>query len=528
MIQKIKPTDKTVTVDITFVEPKSYESPSYNQKIQAFEIKSSLQPKRVNTWVDKHENKIIKYSWEKPVAEFEIEVNLTASNKVVLEKLNTSAPFPVKNYDSGFDLYLGSSQMIPTDDPAISGKAKALTAKSKSQFGAVQKILSFIIDHVDYVLTPPDYGARYTFDTGRGNCQNYSHLAAAMMRSVGIPVRIVNGITLKEPYDIKIGGQILTLNMAQGRHSWIEVYFPDLGWMPFDPQQSELFVSNRFIRVEVGADNEETVNDGLVKWTRQKGSTEVLSFEETINADFAEDMISVNGSNSGFGPRGLLLQPDVVSDYQPVKEPEVREIKKIDVELLSAMQFTDPFESGNLVFTEGINFAFIREKVDTEAGKVQELKKNFLVETAEYVTGKRQYCQMFSIDRPIKITSIGLALQKFGGSGEIWIELREDQDNKPGPVAAESSILTLDQLSSKPGYYWVNFSFAGQELVMTPDKYWISIGYRGTPILNWFYSYGKPVGPIDGTRYRISDSDSWDKSVGFEFNYRIKGLAPQQ
>ena len=79
-----------------------------------------------------------------------------------------------------------------------------------------------------YVLTPEEFDALYAFESGKGNCQNYSHLTAALMRAAGIPTRIVNGVTLKRPFDINMGSQLLTLNMAQGRHSWIEVYFPDL------------------------------------------------------------------------------------------------------------------------------------------------------------------------------------------------------------------------------------------------------------------------------------------------------------
>jgi hypothetical protein len=78
------------------------------------------------------------------------------------------------------------------------------------------------------------------------------------------------------------------------------------------------------------------------------------------------------------------------------------------------------------------------------------------------------------------------------------------------------------------GYYWVDFDFVGQGLILTPDKYWISLAYSGSPIVNWFYSYGKPVGPIDGTRYRMKGENSWDRSVGFEFNYRVRGLIPDQ
>ncbi|MDZ7597940.1 MAG: hypothetical protein U5J82_06560 [Desulfobacterales bacterium] len=46
-------------------------------------------------------------------------------------------------------------------------------------------------------------------------------------------MRIVNGVTLKQPYDIGKTNSVLTMKTAQGRHSWIEVYFPDLGWAAF-------------------------------------------------------------------------------------------------------------------------------------------------------------------------------------------------------------------------------------------------------------------------------------------------------
>ncbi len=526
LAQKIDPTPQTVTVDLTFVIPQTFQSPTFTQEISELKFTFSTEPTKKDESEDQYGNKIIKYSWLNPRTSFQAGVEFLADNAVSLKKLETTAPFPLENLNTDLKIYLTGSEQVPIDNDEIKAKAAELVKNSRTEFDAVQNILSWVIDHMQYVLTPPEYGALYSMQSGKGNCQNYSHLAAALLRTNGIPVRIVNGITLKEPYDIKIGNQILTLNMAQGRHSWIEVYFPDLGWMPFDPQQSELFVSNRFIRVEVGLDNKATINDGLVHWTREKGSQTTLAFAENIEADFLADQITIDGRREEFGPRKLLLGPAVTASFVPLTVPKVEKPAQIDQAQLTKLTYSKAFLYGNIEFPEGVNFAFNRVEKESDGGDTQELQKNFLVETAEYVTSKLQYCQIFILIKPIKLQKIGLALQKFGGRGQLWLELREDQNGQPGPVAARSASVDLNQLSTKPGYYWADFDFSAQQLLLTPDRYWISLSYSGSPIVNWFYSYGKPVGPIDGTRYKEPMETGWGKRLGYEFNYKVVGLTP--
>ena len=214
---------------------------------------------------------------------------------------------------------------MPVNHPTIAAKAKEITAGAKNEFDAVQQILTWVIDHLNYVLTPPDYGALYSFKTGKGNCQNYSHLAAALMRSVGIPARIVNGVTLKRPFSIKMGSRNMTLKMAEGRHSWIEVYFPDLGWVPFDPQQTQLFVSNRFIRVEVGLDNEETSQDGLIRWTQARGELVTPHFEETIESSFSVDNVELYAQKQEYGPSGQKTEAAAPNSSRSIKETQLFE-----------------------------------------------------------------------------------------------------------------------------------------------------------------------------------------------------------
>ncbi len=538
LTQRIVPTPGTKSLIISTVVPATFQSPTYNQEIENLNISFAPEPSKREDKVDKRGNKVVVVTWANPAGPITATVALTAKNYVLFNPLTTSKPFPLGAVDPSAQDYLLSTEQVPSNDARIRAKAKELTAGVKTEFDAVQRILAWVIDHTTYVLTPPQYDAMYTFETGKGNCQNYSHLAAALLRAVGIPARIVNGVTLKRTYDAKTEYGKLTFGMAQGRHSWIDVYFPDLGWVPFDPQQSQLFTSNRYIRIEAGLDNNETSQDGLIRWVAAQGSTSQPEFEEIIDSDFAEDQVNLTASRQKYGPKSILLTPEVRATFEPYvattpapPPPTPTPAENRNVPAPPAPSLNKVVTLGNLEFPEGVNFAFSREQ-SAGSGGTQELRKNFLVETAEYVTRSAQYTQVFVLTKPLQLQKLGLALQKFGGEGFLWVEILQDEKAPsgqmvPGARLASSGLIPISQLSSQPGYRWQDFDFIKANLKLAPGRYWIALGFTGTPVINWFYSYGKPVGPSDGTRYKtILDSD-WSSSLSYEFNYRVVGLTTE-
>ncbi len=527
MIQKVEPNPAINKLYLTYVKPVTYQSPTYNQQITNLKFNFIPQPNDQEEYTDKRGNQVIKVMWNNPRSTIKTEISLTAMNTTLLRELNTTSPFPMKNLPPEVKQYLTATDQVPATDAQIVAKAKQLTTGANTQFDAVQRILAWVIDHMHYVLTPQDYGAMYSFRTGKGNCQNYSHLSSALMRAVGVPARIVNGVTLKKPYNVNIGSGILTLKMAEGRHSWIEVYFEDLGWVPFDPQQTALFVSNRFIRIEFGLDNNETTQDGLIRWTQSEGALATPNFEEIIDTSFPQDNVSLNAQKQKYGPRKMLLLPSVKASFKRIEiEPEPTPVA-MDQDKLQTLSYSKPYLFGNLEFPEGIDFLSSRGPAEKEGAATYEMKKNFLVETAEYVTSGAQYAQLFILQKPLKLGKIGLALHKFGGNGQLWAEIIKDDNGVPGEIIATSDFIPLDQISFKAGYFWVDFDFRRDWPVLSPGKYWIAMGFTGSPIINWFYSYGKPVGPEDGTRYKTVLDTKWSRSLSYEFNYRIIGLTIQ-
>ena len=77
------------------------------------------------------------------------------------------------------------------------------------------------VDPVDYFL----FGARY------GYCEMFATAAALMLRSQGIPTRLVTGYDPGQ-YDPTLDQTIVRESDA---HAWIEVFFPGHGWVPVDP-----------------------------------------------------------------------------------------------------------------------------------------------------------------------------------------------------------------------------------------------------------------------------------------------------
>ncbi|MDD5533577.1 MAG: transglutaminase domain-containing protein, partial [Syntrophales bacterium] len=389
--KNVEVTDGVQKLTLSFVVPPGFRSPTYSQAINNFDIRFSPPPQDRTEAAGNRGSRVITAVWQRPPRTVEARLSFSASNRTSLQVLNTKAPFPVRDIPEDGRDYLKSTEQVQAGDSRIQRLAAELCSGVKTEFDAVQKILTWVVDHVRYVTPPERYDASYSFESGKGNCQNFSHLSAALMRASGIPVRIVNGITLNKPFDVVRQGGTLTFKMGQGRHSWIEVWFPDLGWVPLDPQQTAMFVPNRFIRIETGVDNNETIQDGLMKWAQTRGSEDPRD-QEIIQADFAADNVKIAGKRESYGPRNLLLCPGVNAAFTrkeiitPPPPPVITDAE------LARLRFDSPFLFGNLEFPEGIDFAFPPSRPGTRKGmKV----KSFVVETAEYVTtGMTQYAQV--------------------------------------------------------------------------------------------------------------------------------------
>jgi transglutaminase-like putative cysteine protease len=81
-----------------------------------------------------------------------------------------------------------------------------------------------------------------------GVCQDFSHLAIASLRSLGIPARYVSGYLRTRPPEGK-----KRLVGADASHAWFSVFCPSTGWLDFDPTNN-ILPAHEHITVAYGRD----------------------------------------------------------------------------------------------------------------------------------------------------------------------------------------------------------------------------------------------------------------------------------
>ena len=125
---------------------------------------------------------------------------------------------------------------LPQLDARVAKLAEQVTASSNNDFDKAAAIENHLRTHFGYTLQLPrskvkDPIANFLFERKQGHCEYFASSMAVMLRTLGIPSRVVNGFRSDEFNDIT-GNYVVR---AKDAHSWVEAYFPGYGWQTFDP-----------------------------------------------------------------------------------------------------------------------------------------------------------------------------------------------------------------------------------------------------------------------------------------------------
>ncbi|TMG63973.1 MAG: DUF4129 domain-containing protein [Chloroflexi bacterium] len=137
--------------------------------------------------------------------------------------------------------------------------------------------------------TPPgkDPIEYFLFDLRQDFCEYFASAMVVMLREAGVPARLVEGFTTGT-YDSASNAYVVK---EQDAHAWVEVYFPQYGWIEFEPTPSQ----PPFPRVDNSTESGTGSSDGT-----GAGDSSSDPNDPAGRPNRAEDQLNQDDSSGGF------------------------------------------------------------------------------------------------------------------------------------------------------------------------------------------------------------------------------------
>jgi transglutaminase-like putative cysteine protease len=169
-------------------------------------------------------------------AVFNLDTQHAVSRYEAESDIATPVPSELRSAGQNYPPQTARYLRLPQLDPRVPQLAAQITASARNNFDKAGAIENYLMTRYGYTLQLPqtmvkDPIANFLFVRKQGHCEYFASSMAVMLRTQGIPSRVVNGFRSDEFNDLT-GNYVVR---AKNAHSWVEAYFPDYGWAPFDP-----------------------------------------------------------------------------------------------------------------------------------------------------------------------------------------------------------------------------------------------------------------------------------------------------
>jgi hypothetical protein len=152
---------------------------------------------------------------------------------------STASPDDLRGASTAYPTWVTSRylQLPDTITDRTRALANELVTNQPTVFDAAEAVEQYVRSTIAYredIDAPPDgqdVVDYVLFDSQEGYCEYYASAMAVLLRAEGIPTRVVGGY-YPAPYDADAGG---SLYREKNAHLWVEVFFPEFGWIPFEP-----------------------------------------------------------------------------------------------------------------------------------------------------------------------------------------------------------------------------------------------------------------------------------------------------
>ena len=164
-----------------------------------------------------------------------------------------------------FGEFLRPSRLTAMDEPVVQQVRELVGDAGPREAGHL--VCRFVHDHMEYLTgsTNVKTNAMQAWTSGKGVCQDISHVSVGLLRALGLPARYVSGYLHPQP-QAAIGQPV-----TGESHAWVEWW--DGGWSGFDPT-NVVEIGPRHVTLARGRDYSDVPPlKGIFSGPRSEGST---------------------------------------------------------------------------------------------------------------------------------------------------------------------------------------------------------------------------------------------------------------
>jgi len=226
--------------------PREINQTNFFQTVLSQTTTYNIQPSETMKVIDRYGNVTNIVWWDEPQpAEFVATTETVMRIKIDSTPLKLSDPFPISEdlLPEETKFYIESEKytnweddahnkcrilnMIQPDDPEVKFLAKKLSQGCKKEIEVVNKIANWISENImsgKKCMDVVSYNPAWVLENKIARCVGFSNLMIALLRENNIPARLVYGIEYRKK-----------LEQTNPGHCWVEIYFPEVGWVQYDP-----------------------------------------------------------------------------------------------------------------------------------------------------------------------------------------------------------------------------------------------------------------------------------------------------
>jgi len=226
---------------------------------------------------------------QRVISQDEFSKRVQVTSRMHAMKTRVSYPVAPGVLPQSISQYLTPEADRQSGDPALVKIARDVTRESRYVHEAANAILSWIADNLTFdtsITVPTD--ALSALRTRKAYCVGYSNLSVALLRAAGIPARVVHGY-LPPGYEWGFSKEYWGVKVNDGGyHAYLEIYYPDTGWVFSDAEHSHNFVDPFHIILRIdGMDMPGAVRGGFLDVDK---ATFYTIFQETDKTAVVDEL----------------------------------------------------------------------------------------------------------------------------------------------------------------------------------------------------------------------------------------------